>query len=564
MFDEFQKGRQGLNRKNFLAYILIAAFLLIPGFLSIMIYVFTDSAQISDGTESVLEITDKNENVYKFTSTDSMSKLFYDIIESERKSASEEDILDFEENGIFKIMLLQKGEKEYYTFYFDRTTPSGCFFTDSEGKVFSVKADKAIAFMDSEYSVTLYPYAERPLITLNNVTAEPVEIEWGYYSYSSVKHDVEYLAQESVTTVDMSFLDFKLSFLKNPDSMNVKVKDSLGMEFFSGSYAEFVTFGLFSKVTASATYTCEIEAVWEDKGIGCCGRALYKFKLNVDFDPPGSFWLSADTVEGGGFVILSGKNIIDKNSITVTSIPSLDFDPMFFEDGEYIRAILPINIEKSREDIIYQIKVTYDGIHTEFTLKSSAPKTSVKKYNYSGKVQTSVRTQSNLNEFKEFITSGKYEETVYKSSTFISPTSNSFRASFGDTINNTSSKSDQFTSAGMAFVCYLNTACGDASDIEACLAGRVVAVGETKYGGNTVVVDHGLGLRSVYYCLKNVEVVVGTIVNPGDKIANGCAKKGYTDGETCYIEFWVGETPVSYKDLQINGFGMNFGEEPEI
>jgi len=220
--------------------------------------------------------------------------------------------------------------------------------------------------------------------------------------------------------------------------------------------------------------------------------------------------------------------------------------------------------QKSREDIIYQIKVTYDGIHTEFTLKSSAPKTSVKKYNYSGKVQTSVRTQSNLNEFKEFITSGKYEETVYKSSTFISPTSNSFRASFGDTINNTSSKSDQFTSAGMAFVCYLNTACGDASDIEACLAGRVVAVGETKYGGNTVVVDHGLGLRSVYYCLKNVEVVVGTIVNPGDKIANGCAKKGYTDGETCYIEFWVGETPVSYKDLQINGFGMNFGEEPEI
>ena len=115
----------------------------------------------------------------------------------------------------------------------------------------------------------------------------------------------------------------------------------------------------------------------------------------------------------------------------------------------------------------------------------------------------------------------------------------------------------------MAFVYYYNTANGDKNDTEACLAGRVVAVGETKYGGNTVVVDHGLGLRSVYYCLGNVEVVVGTILNPGDKIASGCSKKGYTDGETCYIEFWVGDTPVSYRSLEGVGFGNDFGNEPE-
>ncbi|MBQ2251976.1 MAG: M23 family metallopeptidase [Clostridia bacterium] len=552
-----------MNKKNFLAYLVIGAVLLIPGFLSLMIYVFTDSAPTVDGIEYCLEITDKNKNVYKFENTDSMSKLFYDIVEGERKSASSEDIADFDQSGIFRVMLLQKGKEQYYIFYFDRTSPSSCFFKDSDEKVYSVKADKAIAFMDSKYASSLYPYAELPVLTLNGVKAQPSEIDWGYYSYSSVKHEVEYLTNKEPTTVDMSFLDFKLSFLKSPDSMKIKVKDSLGLEYFSGSYAEFVTFGLFSKVTSSSTYTCRIEASWDDKGTLCCGKAVYELKLNVDFDPPGSFWISADTVEGGGFVVLSGKHIIDKDSIEVSSIPALGITPKFFTDGEYIRAILPIGVGNTKDDIIYQVKVTYDGIYTDFTIKSNKPKTATRDYNHSGLVNTSVRTESNLAAFKKFITSPKYEEAVYRSSTFVAPSSGSIRASFGDTINNTSSSKDKFTSAGMAFVYYLNSANGDKNDVEACLAGMVVAVGETKYGGNTVVVDHGLGLRSVYYCLGSVEVAVGTIVNPGDKIANGCAKKGYTDGETCYIEFWVGDTPVSYRSLESGGFGVNFGEEPK-
>ena len=565
IYSYFQKGRLSLNRKNFLAYILIAAVLLVPGFLSVMFYIFTDSSQISSGADTALEITDKNGEVYKFESKDSMSRLFYEIIEGERNEADPSVLLDFSQNETFVIKLKQKGEDAFYTFYFDRTSPSGCFFADSEGKVYSVKADKAIEFMDSKYASSLYPYAEIPTLTLNGTKASPIEIEWGYYSYSSVKHEIVHLTESTdATDVKMSFLDFNISFEKSPDSMKFKIKDSLGMEFFSGSYAEFVTFGMFSKIKSSATYDCEIEAFWDDKGMGCCGRAVYSFKLDVDFDPPGSFWISADTVEAGGFIVLSGKNIIDKDSISVTSIPAINYKPRFFEDGEYIRAIIPIGSENLTEDIIYQIKVTYDGIHTDFTLKSQKLTQRKRDYNGKGNVKTSVRTMANLEAFKEFITAGKYESTIYESSIFVAPTSNSIRATFGDIIDNTSSKSDQFISAGMAFVNYLNTANGDKNDIEACLAGRVVAVGETKYGGNTVVVDHGLGLRSVYYCLNNVEVVEGTIVNPGDKIAGGCTKKGYTDGETCYIEFWLYDTPVSYRSLEGSGFGVYFGEEPEM
>ena len=120
IYSYFQKGRLSLNRKNFLAYILIAAVLLVPGFLSVMFYIFTDSSQISSGADAALEITDKNGEVYKFESKDSMSRLFYEIIEGERNEADPSVLLNFSQNETFVIKLKQKGKDSFYTFYFDK------------------------------------------------------------------------------------------------------------------------------------------------------------------------------------------------------------------------------------------------------------------------------------------------------------------------------------------------------------------------------------------------------------------------------------------------------------
>jgi murein DD-endopeptidase MepM/ murein hydrolase activator NlpD len=72
-------------------------------------------------------------------------------------------------------------------------------------------------------------------------------------------------------------------------------------------------------------------------------------------------------------------------------------------------------------------------------------------------------------------------------------------------------------------------------------------------GGVTIVIDHGLGLRSVYYCLEKSTVAVGDIVEGGAQIATGGGNKGYTDDHTCYFELWVKGTPVSYFPLISGG-----------
>lgn len=545
---------------KYLLYALVVLFLLAPGLLSLMFYTMSDSVS-DDNRDIALEIVDKKGNSYSFENTHDISILFHDIVGDSKKTLYKDGLLGFDEKDAFKVTLVQDGKKTSYDFFFDRTSPSGCLFRDSEGKVYLLKASKAIEFMDSIYASSLYPHATVPQLTLNNIAATPTESEWGYYSYSNVRHEVDDETSDKPLSLEMSFLDFELSFEKAPDTLNIEIKDSLGMEFFSGSYAEFVMQGLFSTITESNKYTCTVKAVWNDIGSDCCGSATYHFKLNIDFDPPGIFWLSADTVEAGGFVILSGKNIINKDSIVVTTIPSLDHEPMFFEDGEYIRAILPIKL--SRNEIEYQIKVSYDGTYAELSLETTLPSLNTNRdYNHNGLVNTAARTQENLEELKKFITSPKYQSVIYSSSTFAMPSG--IRAQFGDTVNNTNSSRDKFTSNGLAFVDYYNQDSRGNDIVKAALGGMVISVGKTAYGGNTVVVEHGLGLRSVYYCVGDVAVGVGTILNVGDKIAAGSIKGGYTDGMTSYIELWVGETPVSYRPLIRLGFGIDFGTEPSI
>ena len=550
-----------MKRKNYILYAVLALVLTFPGIISILFFMLTDT--ISQGNKNIsLELTDTDGKTYFFENTHDMSILFYDIIGDDKKTPSKEGLTGFSEEDAFKVTVMEDGKKTVYDFFFDRTSPSACLFRSESGSIYKVKADKAIEFMDSVYAAALYPYSSVPQLMLNDHAAVPSDIKWEYYSYSSVRHSMDIPTADKPINVDMSFLDFDLSFTKSPDKMTIDIKDSLGREFFSGSYAEFVLSGMFSKITDSEKYTCVLTAIWDDIGSDCCGSATYRFNLNVDFDPPGIFWLNADTVECGGFVILSGKHIIDKDSIVVSSVPSLDYEPMFFEDGEYIRAILPIKLSNGLEEIIYQINVSYDGTSADFTLKTKVPKlNSNRNYNHSGRLNTSVRTDENLKEFVDFVTYGKYEETIYKSFSFVSPPSKSFRAAFGDTVKNTGSS--KFTSNGIAFY----TGYDDSKIVKAALAGMVVAVGETDYGGNTVVIDHGLGLRSVYYGLSSnytAYVSKGRIVAAGDAIASGSARKGYTDGETCYVELWVGDTPVSYRSLVNTGFGIDYGEEPSV
>ena len=62
--------------------------------------------------------------------------------------------------------------------------------------------------------------------------------------------------------------------------------------------------------------------------------------------------------------------------------------------------------------------------------------------------------------------------------------------------------------------------------------------------GNTVVIDHGGGLKSYYYHMESVEDLAGTVIERGALIGH-VGSTGYSTGPHLHFEMRIGEIPIS-------------------
>ena len=75
-------------------------------------------------------------------------------------------------------------------------------------------------------------------------------------------------------------------------------------------------------------------------------------------------------------------------------------------------------------------------------------------------------------------------------------------------------------------------------------AGTVVYTGTVDLRGNTVIVNHGLGVHSGYYHLSEIEVNVGDVVEPGQVIGFG-GSTGLSTGPHLHWELRIHDVPVN-------------------
>lgn len=530
--------------KNILIKILVIAILFIPSYYAVYKYVTSVSAPVEQDSVLSMTLTDPSGLSTKFSKDDEIGNKMIDYFTSlsDKSRGISELPKNLEGCTHYSVTYHTFGRQSVYDYYFSKTKPSNSYFTDSAGKAFRIPAASVIEFLDSDYSTYMYQGAKAPTMTLGETVVIPTSFEWHYYSYSNVTHQVDTQTQSNAFTQRISYRSFELAFDRFADMVDISVKTQGGATFYEGTYSSFKDMGAFASITADTVFNVKVTATWNDSpALGYGGTAVYEMILDTFYNPPGTFWLGEDSIEAGEFVVLSGINVEEPSKIKCTISPSIEYTPVFYTDGEAVRAILPFPVTLGTDQRNYTVSIEYLGIKTELplTVKKNRYEYKTRKYNYNTPVNVAARTTQSIKELKNFIISKEYSDQVFFQGAFTVPTS-SIRAKYGDTINNTSSSKDKFTSSGYAFVAYSDT------EILALNYGTVVAIGTTEYGGKTVVVDHGLGLRSVYYCIQNVNVMEGEYVKPGSVIGKGSAKSaGYTDGITAYIELWVHDVPVS-------------------
>lgn len=89
----------------------------------------------------------------------------------------------------------------------------------------------------------------------------------------------------------------------------------------------------------------------------------------------------------------------------------------------------------------------------------------------------------------------------------------------------------------------LDIAGGQGGAINAPSAGKVVAVGEYFFNGNTVIVDHGYGLTTMYCHMSKIDVKIGDQLNTGDYIG-AIGKTGRVTGPHLHWSVSLNNTRV--------------------
>lgn len=535
--------------------ILLTVLILLPTCFAIFAFINARTQPLQTSSVNSMKLIAPDGSSVSFdanTKTDAEFIRFF--IELNNNAHSIEELpAELDTDECYTAVYISRATEQEYRYYFSPTKPSSSYFLDDEGNAFRIDAADTITFLDSRYSGGLYAYSKPPSLTAigssDEQTVKATETDWVYYTYSNVEQTIkeETAANQTITS---SYDDFTLKFSTLPDQSTLKITDDNDTVIYSGSYADFIKEAHLKKLIREDTLLhFDLTAHWDyiaSPGYG--GDTAYRFDVQVIFDPHANFWLGEDTVELGDFVVLSGEFIENPDELSVTVNPSIGYQPQFFTDGEYIRALIPISQQLPDGAGDYEIQINYMGIIHTLPLKVTPTSyaETFKSYCYTG-LDTSARTDSALAEFNQFIASLPYEESIYFDGSFVINKGENRRANFGNTIDNTAREEDRFLSNGAAFVAYPNT------QIYAVNNGKVIAVGKTAYGGNTIVIDHGLGLRSVYYCIDNVIVAVGDTVSTGSVIGKGAGDDGYTDGVTAYCELWVGDIPVSYYPIVEGG-----------
>lgn len=536
-------------KKKIIIALCIAA-LFIPTFFAIGYYITAQTAPVAERTVESLTLTGLDGKKFVFDKKSKESKdvisFFIDMNDGAKKVSELPDQL--KDSPYYEGVYKSYNKDKLYKYYFNGN-PNDAYYVDAHNRTYSISPETAMEFLSMKYSESTYPAATEPVLTVSNTgVLEPFSMDWRYKSASG-----EYVGSTEKGTLDNSKAfpvsgSLQLSFTNEPDYITVKITD--GSELVFNDLYENLTPAIIGET--NKTYNIEVDAKWyEASEKEYQGEAKYMFVANVS--APASFYLGEDTIQQGEFVALSAKNILDINSITFKSEPEINYTPKFYQDGDFVVALIPISIDLDYSSK-YVFTVSSAGVTEELTLSvTERPKKGAIGYDASAELVNRTRTAATLDAFNQALKSTveNNEETRYFKDKFNEPVDRSVRMGFG--------RPRTITATGVEYihtgVDYVVTS---TDKVTAANAGKVVYVGEQVVSGKLVVIDHGFGLKSWYMHMSEIVVSVGDVVEKGAELGT-VGNTGFTTTYNLHHEFTINGIPVSPYSLWEDGIKMYVG-----
>ncbi|HBH11871.1 MAG TPA: hypothetical protein DDX29_01925 [Clostridiales bacterium] len=383
------------------------------------------------------------------------------------------------------------------------------------------------------------PYEEK--LDLNIVTEEKIltlsptgdfhyKNPLGLYSVISKSEPISKSLKINETTNTILQFDIK------PNHMAIRLQDNDSVVFESMS-------DLLTSIDKNGVYPVVIDADWDrldDKDY--YGSLQYRVEFDVTLYPE----IQIKTVDNfpGNILVLSISNIKDNYHTELTTDLShglISNAPM----GDSLVYFIPIDIWAVAGDYIlnFEIKNDADEIvaNPSHTIKIN-DKDFVTQYLYiSEEVYETTNSDAAYKEFREKVQTARSTSTLKKlwEGEFNLPVKDSYvlTTDYGEIryVN------DQITSSRHSG---LDLAAPTGTEIYACNSGNVVLSEYLILTGNTIIIDHGMGVFTSYYHMDTLSSQEGDFVNKGDFVGT-MGSTGFSTGPHLHWSISIYNTYVN-------------------
>ena len=382
-----------------------------------------------------------------------------------------------------------------------------------------------------------YKYAPIPVLTADSKSAHPSESSYIYKKVDGIFYRpiVSRKATLAFSSDKKNLPD--LAFSVQPSALEIKVNDS-------GNTNTFTSVDEYKKYTPkTSTYEIVVKATYSSDYYR--GDVVYPIHIkettgtseNIKFTVKGS-----DTFPGELTVIrISGLKNADSIKFSSEFSPS----PNFFKEsnGDYV-ALLPVSYYTDTGN--YTFKLSAGGKSQDFKIAVKDKKFQIQHLTAdSSTTQETILSKQANDEFEKHIAPIRYnsDSTPYwKESGFVWPTSGGrVTTEFGMVryVNGAPTSSRHGA---------IDIALPKGTRVNSTSNGKVLYAGFLQLTGNTVVIEHGYGLKSWYYHMNSLNIKTGDTVKAGQKIGE-VGTTGFSTGNHLHFGFSVNN---SEKNVWIN------------
>ncbi len=452
------------------------------------------------------------------------------------------DYLDDDSATTFHVTLVGTKSDVTYKFIMSSEKIGNCVYKDIDEKIYALPSDVAKELLMRDEFATANKY--EGVIDLKLSYSKDAEIfnqlvSADVYNWKYTRLDGEIITKadsetssEVITVTVPKNTNFDLSFDSDiaPDTVDIVVMN--GSEtVYSGEPGALPTYLTFDSDTL---LNVTVDAKWHESD-----KSVYfgdvKYNFNLLYDVPSQFKIVDSKLSAGEFTVINVFDGIPTSEVIKAESEIMSGVMESFVHNGVRRIYIPI--KPNAAPGVYQIKITeFSGVSTvDFTVtqKQFAVHENVLVTPDVAELGTSL----NVAEFNDMLAQHKATNSAEQlwSGKFILPVENGkVVCSFGDTLN---IPANTKVSDGMYITGVEGAAVRSAND------GTILYVGETKYSGHTVIIDHGLGVLSYYFNLGS------TSCTQGDKI---------TKGSTIGTVGTSGYTPFPNTVTYCNSVGGNF------